>query len=41
MGTHQDPVQGTIVLIFAVVSALLDGAFDTLIGMAIHNLTSF
>ena len=41
VGTHQDPVQRTVVLILAVISALLDGAFDALVGMAIHKNASF
>jgi len=39
MGTHQDPIQGTVVLLLAVVGALLNRTFDALIGMAIHILT--
>ena len=37
MGTHQDPVQRAVVLILAVVSALLDGAFDALVCMTVHG----
>ena len=37
MGTHQNPVQRTVVLVFAVVCALLNGTFDALIGMAVHS----
>lgn len=37
VGTYQDPVQGTIVLILAVVCTLLDGAFNALIGMKVHD----
>ena len=37
MGAHQDLVQGTVVLILAVVSAGFDGAFDTLVCMAVHS----
>ena len=37
MGTHQDPVQGAVVLGIAVVCAGLNGAFDALIGMTIHG----
>ena len=37
MGTHQDPVQRAVVLAVAVVSALLDGTFDALVSMAVHN----
>ena len=36
MGTHQDLIQGAVVLVLAVVSAGLDGAFDALVCMAIH-----
>lgn len=36
VGTHQDPVQGAVVFAVAVVSTLLDGAFNTLVGMTIH-----
>ena len=41
MGTHQDPVQRAVVLAVAVISTGLDGAFDTLVGMAIHKNASF
>ena len=41
MGTHQDPVQGAIILVFAVVCTLLDGAFDALVGMTVHKKASF
>jgi hypothetical protein len=36
VGTHQDPLQGAVIRIFAMVCALLNGAFDALIGMAAH-----
>ena len=36
MGAHQDLVQRAVVLSVAVVSAGLDGAFDTLVGIAVH-----
>jgi hypothetical protein len=36
MGTHQDPLQGTVVGIVTVIGTLGDGAFDTLVGMAAH-----
>ena len=39
MSTNQDPVQGAVVLIVAVVSALLDGALDALVCIAIHRQT--
>ena len=41
MGTHQNLVQGTVVLVAAVMGALLDGTFDTLVGMTIHRKASF
>ena len=37
MGTHQDLIQGAVVLVLAVISAGLDGAFDALVCMAVHN----
>ena len=37
VGTHQDPVKRAVVLTVAVVCALLNGAFDGLVGMTIHN----
>ena len=36
MGTHQDAVQGAVVGAVAVVSALLHGALDALIGIFVH-----
>ena len=41
MGAHQDPVQRAVVFILAVISTLLDGAFDALVGMTVHKLASF
>ena len=38
VGAHQDAVQGAVILGVAVVSALLDGAFDTLVCIAVHGL---
>ena len=38
MGAHQDSIQGAVVFGIAVVSALLNGAFDALICVAIHNV---
>ena len=38
VGTHQDPVQGAVVLILTVVAALLNGTFNGLVGMTIHFL---
>ena len=37
VGTHQDLVQSAVVLALAVVGALMDGAFDALIGIAVHS----
>ena len=37
VGTHQNPVQRAVVLVFTVVRALVHGAFDALIGMTIHS----
>ena len=36
MGAHQDAVQRAVVLGIAVIGALLDGAFDALVGMVVH-----
>ena len=36
MGAHQDSIQGAVVFGIAVVSALLNGAFDALICLAAH-----
>ena len=36
VGAHHDLVQRAAVLAVAVVSALLDGAFDTLVGVGVH-----
>ena len=36
MGTHQDPVQGAVVGVIAVISAGLDGAFNALVGVLVH-----
>ena len=41
MGAHQDAVQGAVVLILAMMGALLDGAFDTFVGMTVHCSSSF
>ena len=38
VGAHQNPVQGAVVLAVAVICAGLNGTFDTLICMAIHNV---
>ena len=36
VGTHQDTVEGAVVFAVTVVSALLNGALDGLVGMTIH-----
>ena len=36
VGTHQNPVQRAVILTVAVVGALLNGTFDTLVCMAVH-----
>ena len=41
VGAHQDLVQRTVVLVAAVMGALLDGTFNTLVSMTIHRKTSF
>ena len=41
VGTDHDPVQGAVILGVAVISALLDGAFNALVGMAVHRISSF
>jgi len=41
MGAHQDPVQRAVVLVLAMVSALLNSAFDAFVGMTIHRKASF
>lgn len=38
MGAHHDAVQRTVVFRIAVVSALLNGAFDTLVCFAAHDI---
>ena len=37
VGTHQDLLQGAVVGIIAVVSALFYGAFDAFVGMTAHT----
>ena len=37
VSTHQNSVQRAVVLVFAVMRALVHGAFDALIGMTIHS----
>jgi hypothetical protein len=41
VGTHHNAIQGTIVLGITMVCAGLDGAFDALVGMAVHSISSF
>ena len=41
MGAHQNVVQRTIVLGIAVISAGLDGTLDALVGLAVHDVSSF
>ena len=41
MGADQDFVQRTVVLVAAVMGALMDGTFDTLVSMTIHRKASF
>ena len=36
VGADHDPIQGAVVLTLAVMCALSDGAFDTLVSMTIH-----
>jgi succinate dehydrogenase hydrophobic anchor subunit len=37
VGAHGDAIQGAVIGIVAVVSALLDSAFDTFVGMTAHT----
>ena len=37
MGAHQNPVQGAVVLLVAVVCAGLHGAFNALVCVAVHG----
>ena len=37
VGTHQDPVQGAVVLAAAVVTALVNSALNGFVGVTIHN----
>ena len=36
VGAHEDPVQGTVVLVIAVIGTLLNGTLDALVSVAIH-----
>ena len=38
MGAHQDLLQRAVVGIVTVVSALLDGTLDALVGIAVHGI---
>ena len=38
MGAYHDSIQRTVVLILTVVCALLHGALDALVGIAVHNI---
>jgi len=38
VGAHHDPIQRTVVFGVAVVSAGLNGALDTLVGVGVHSL---
>ena len=38
MGANQDPLQGAVVCVFAVMCALRNGAFDALVCIAVHSL---
>ena len=39
VGAHQNLIQRTVVLVTAVMGALLDGAFDALVGMTVHDFS--
>ena len=41
VSTHQDSIQGAVVFRIAVISTLLNGAFDALVCLAVHNISSF
>ena len=41
MGAHQNAVQRAVIFVFTMVSALLNGALDALIGMTVHKKASF
>ena len=36
VGAHQNLVQRAVILVLAVVCAVLDGTFDTLVGVVVH-----
>ena len=37
VGAHHDLIQRAVVLLFTVMCTLVDGAFDGLVGMAVHS----
>ena len=41
VSTYQNPIQGTVVCFIAVICALRNGAFNTLICFAVHFISSF
>ena len=41
MGTYQNTVQSAVVAVCAVVCALMNGALDALVGVAVHIGSSF
>ena len=41
VGTHQDLVQGAVVLVLTMMGTLLDGTFDALVCMTIHKKPPF
>ena len=38
MGTHKNAVQRAKICFIAMVGALMNGAFDALVGMTVHDL---
>ena len=40
VGAHADLIQGAVVLIIAVMGTLVDGAFNGLVGVIVHNKSS-
>ncbi len=41
MSTNQNTLQSAVVAVSAVVCALMNGAFDALVSIGIHNVASF
>ena len=41
VGTHQDAVQGAVILVATMVGALLDSTLDALVCMTVHRKASF